>query len=437
MADDPVLNKQLQEQLESFNYQVQSFTGLAPAELAAQTQSPDLLIMDIAFDAEGKATDALGQALGLHRLTCPLIFISSTDDFESRVRAARLGAVGYYSKPLDVPQLITRIEQIFERMHAPPQRVFIVDDDDAIATHFSLVMHSAGMQANTLANPVTLMEELERFQPELVLMDLDMPEYSGQELAMVIRQHPQWDTVPIVYLSAETDLERQVSAMNIGGDDFLTKPIADTQLIAAVHVRIERARQLADQINKDSLTGLLKHANIKEAATKEISNGRRTNKPVTLAMIDIDHFKSVNDTYGHASGDLVISALATLLRQSLRKSDHLGRYGGEEFLLVLPDCTSNDAQRLLEKIRARFANLHFGGGTQTFFCTLSAGYATSTTSASPNTSTESGQQHITAANERKLLEAADAALYLAKHGGRNRVYSNMKLDEKKPKGSPE
>ena len=418
MEDDVTIGEQLVRQLESFNYQVRLFARIDAAERVAQSEAPDMLIMDLVFAAEGSdGTEAFAGFPALRALRCPQLFTTSADDFQSRVRAARLGAVGCFVKPVDVPRLVNRMGQLLEQLNAPPQRVLIVDDDADLAAHLCLVLRSAGMVAEALRQPETIMEALAGFQPDLVLMDIHMPHYTGPELAGVIRQHDEWTGLPIVYLSAETDLERQVAAMRRGGDDFIIKPVADAQLVAAVRVRVDRARQLADQINKDSLTGLLKHASIKEVAAKEIVRARRAAKPVTLAMLDIDHFKSVNDAYGHAVGDLVISALAALLRQRLRQSDHIGRYGGEEFLVVLPECAGADAQRVLDDIRQRFANLRFSYDGQNFACSVSAGHSTSR-HAAPG---DEVKEAVAAASDADLLAAADAALYAAKRGGRNRV----------------
>ena len=422
VEDDAALGEQLLGQLEAFNYEVRLFTRIDEAERAAQAKSPDMLIMDVMFEEEGRnATVAIADLPALRALSCPVLFISSADDFQSRVRAARLGAVGYFLKPIDIPRLVNRMRQIFEQLRAPPQRVLIVDDDANLAAHMSLVLRAAGMEAEVLRRPESIIDEISKYQPDLVMMDVYMPGYTGPELAGMIRQHDKWTSLPIVYLSAETDLERQISAMSRGGDDFLLKPISDAALVAAVRVRVERARQLADQIDKDSLTGLLKHANIKEIAANEIRRARRVGKPVTLAMLDIDHFKSVNDTYGHAAGDLVISALATLLRQS----DPLGRYGGEEFLMLLPECGGDDAQQKLDDIRLRFADLRFSHEGNSFSCTLSAGYATSHHAAQG----DEAHAPIAVFDDADLLPAADAALYEAKRGGRNRVCAATRAHE--------
>ncbi len=408
VEDDLNLAGQLRRQLESFGYIVCHFSSISEAEAAAQMERPDMLIMDVMFPLqEENATEVLSMRPTLRGLGCPLLFISANDDFASRARAARLGAEGYFLKPLDVPRLVNRMAQIFDQKRAPPQRVLIVDDDVELAAHYQLVLLAAGMSAVVLDDPQDIIETVATVRPELVLMDLHMPNFTGPELAGVIRQHEHWVGMPIVYLSAETDVNLQNDAMSRGADDFLTKPISDAQLVAAVRVRVDRARQLDAQISKDSLTGLLKHASIKESLELEVQRARRVKKTVSVAMLDIDHFKSVNDTYGHAVGDVVISAIAMLLRQRLRQSDIVGRYGGEEFVAVLPECDVADARTLLDDIRERFAAVEFSHNGQTFTCTLSAGLATS-------------MQHPQA-NGTELLVNADEALYAAKHGGRNQV----------------
>ena len=169
--------------------------------------------------------------------------------------------------------------------------------------------------------------------------------------------------------------------------------------------RAQRARQLSNALARDSLTGLLKHADIKEQVSYEVARAIRSRRPASVVMLDIDHFKQVNDQYGHPVGDNVIRALANLLRQRLRKIDSLGRYGGEEFLAVLPDCSGEQAQQVIEEIRQHFTRLTFQAGQQQFHCSFSAGVVQS-----------NGEQSAS-----ELLHLADQALYAAKHGGRNQV----------------
>ncbi|MTW19774.1 diguanylate cyclase [Allochromatium palmeri] len=408
VEDEIPLGEHLVHLLGQFGYEPRLYTRFDAVAAAVRDQCPDCLVMDPHSTAEDLgAVEALMTSPSFQALNCPVIFVSANGDFPSRMRAARLGVDGFMLKPLDIPRLVDRIGRILEERHADPYRVLVVDDDRDLAEHLRLVLSADGMDVDVLSEPEQVIEAVATFHPELVLMDMHMPDYSGPELATVIRHHDDLLGLPIVYLSAEQDRAKQIQALRSGADDFLTKPISDTELVAAVRVRAARFRQLANLMTKDSLTGLLKHARIKESIVRELARAQRTGHPLAVAMLDIDRFKQVNDRYGHAVGDRVIMALAHLLKQRLRKSDGIGRYGGEEFVVILPDCDLQMAQNVLEDIRARFEVLPFLHDGHEFRCTLSAGIAS--TGEHPE------------ADDGQLLIAADQALYAAKHGGRNQI----------------
>nr|WP_207161478.1 diguanylate cyclase [Rhabdochromatium marinum] len=410
VEDEIPLGEHLVHLLGQFGYEPHLYTRFDALAATFQDGCPDCLVMDLHLtEEELGAVEALMTGASFQALHCPVILVSAKGDFSTRMRAARLGVDGFMLKPLDIPRLVDRIERILEERHAAPYRVLIVDDDRDLAEHLRLVLGADGMDVEVLNKPEQVIEAVGSFHPELVLMDMHMPEYSGPELATVIRHHDDLLGLPIVYLSAEQNRDKQLLAMRSGADDFLTKPISDTELVAAVRVRAARFRQLANLMTKDSLTGLLKHARIKESLVRELARAQRTERALSVAMLDIDHFKKVNDTYGHAIGDRVILALAHLLKQRLRKSDSIGRYGGEEFVVILPNSDLPMAQNVLEDIRARFEGLPFLHDGQEFHCTLSAGIA-------------STREHPDA-DDGQLLIVADEALYAAKHGGRNQVRS--------------
>ncbi len=408
IEDDDSLANELAHALRQFGYDVRRFERRTEAVRAASDDGP-MLVVDGNFCLSEQAGDAdhPGVAPRPHDFDCPKLFISSRGDFDSRIRAARLGAEGLFIKPVNVQRLVDRVEQLAAEQQARPYRILIVDDDVALTEHFRLVLVTEGMEVAVLNEPGKIIDEINLFRPELVLLDLQMPGYSGTELASVVRQFDEWTALPIVFLSAVTDLDKQIHALGHGADDFLTKPITDSQLAAAVKTRAKRSRQLAELMSKDSLTGLLKHAGIKEDVHLELARSQRSEIPLSLVMLDIDHFKAVNDTYGHTVGDQVIRALAQLLRQRCRESDRVGRYGGEEFAMLLPHCSSEDAFVLVDDLRQRFATLHFRHGLQEFNCSFSAGIACSNDY--PDRDSEF------------LFDRADQALYAAKHGGRNRV----------------
>jgi len=407
LEDQRSIGENMRLTLNNFGYQAEHFTRIDELDAALQQQLPDALIVDVNLPDE--ALTGLEYAANLQQRLdepLPLLVITTQDDFATHLQAVRVGALGFFTKPVDIPQLENRLERCFAQQHGEPYRVLIIDDDRELASRYSLILRGANMLVEMLHEPAEIFDRMRSFNPEVVLLDVSMPGCTGPELAQIIRLNDDWLRVPIVYLSAETDITRQMNALIKAGDDFVTKPISDNALVAAVFSRAQRARLLSNALSRDSLTGLLKHADIKEQAAIELERAQRSGKPASVAMLDIDFFKKVNDSYGHAAGDNVIRALANLLRQRLRRIDSLGRYGGEEFLVVLPDCPAEQARRILDEIRQRFAELHFIASGQQFSVTLSAGIA----------STDDAP-----ASADDLLDKADRALYGAKHGGRNRV----------------
>ena len=337
------------------------------------------------------------------RRRLPVVVVGNDDSFDNSYRLAKAGASAYFAAPIDVPELAERIESLsLERSARVSGRVLIVEDDKELAEHYCLVLSAAGIEARFLTEPARLMPELSAFQPDIVLMDVQIGDYSGVTLARLIRFESRWLSLPIIYLSSEDNRDDQLEALSKGADEFLVKPVSDDYLVRSVRIRCYRARQLSDLMNRDSLTGLLKHSLIKQELEKELARCRRLGHHSSVVMIDLDHFKQVNDTWGHRYGDIVIRALANLLRNRLRETDMIGRYGGEEFMLVLPDCSVQAATKLVSGIGESFSELTFSVGEKAFHVTLSAGVA-------GINDFESGEA---------ALEAADQALYRRKRAGR-------------------
>jgi diguanylate cyclase (GGDEF)-like protein len=402
-SDDPAFREALGLQLRPFGYEIHSFAGLAPLREEAARRLPAAVLLDWDEPGPEAAFHLLG--LGPVHEAPKRIFLSSRGDLAARLDAVRLGGDAYLTKPVETGLLAETIDRLTGGGPTDPYRVLIVEDDAEMATLCAATLEEAGMKVVIEGNPMAVMTPLSRLQPDLILMDLYMPGCTGPELAAVLRQQEGTFGTPIIYLSTEEGLAEQIAAINAGGDEFLTKPIAPGHLVAAVTARARRGRLLATRIAYDGLTGLLNHSHLKQQIEIEISRADREGWEVAYAMIDVDRFKSINDAFGHASGDRLLKSLARLLRQRLRRSDVLGRYGGDELAVLLPHTDGLTAWRVLDEIRDGFSRLRLGVEGREMSATLSCGVAV----------------YPARRTAQELVEAADAALYEAKGGGRNRV----------------
>ena len=411
--DEPEQVSHLIHHLHCFGHEVVHFTNTDAFFNAVLTRRPDVVVMDVHFpQGQTAGPETLSSLNKLTGRPLPAIVLSSHGDFHSRLSAVRAGCCGYFTKPVKPLDLMLAIDEVTAPSADEPLKVLIIDDEPEVAAYHALLLEEAGMIVHQVHHPADALLALERFNPDLLLVDVYMPVCSGEELATIIRQQPEHLGLPIIYLSSETDSQKQMSAMTAGVEAFLTKPVRPDELISAVQLRAERLRLLRSLMTRDSMTGLYNHSTTTELITKALAQAHRENSQHALAMIDIDHFKQINDTHGHLAGDQVIITLARLLKSRLRLSDIIGRYGGEEFAVLLKGVDAEQATTLIDRLREDFALVDFHVGDIGFRCTFSAGI-----SCFPeHPSTES------------LRLNADQALYRAKRLGRNQV-STEPVDE--------
>lgn len=407
--DDAEAAQELALQLRYYGYEVEVFNHLDKFRAAIRHKPNAIVLMEIEFPE-----DEMG---GIHvmeevqrELPQPVqvIFISVHDSMDCRLGAVRAGSVAYFIKPFNPVELIGQLDLITASQIQDSFRVLMVDDSTVELSYHAAILEQAGMIVKAETDPMSLIETLNEFNPDLILMDLYMPGCSGIELAKVIRQMDGFVSTPIVYLSSENDFNTQPEAMSLCGDDFLVKPVVPRHLISAVTLRVMRARFLRALMVHDGLTGLLNHTAIKEELLREVVRSNRLNTPLSFAMMDIDFFKKVNDTYGHAAGDRVIKSLARLLKQRLRGTDIIGRYGGEEFAVIMNDTDAASAAKVIDEIHNVFSRLLHLSEENEFSVSFSCGIA--------------DLAHFPDAAS--LSEAADKALHQAKQRGRNKVVVN-------------
>lgn len=406
VEDDLFQAHDLQLQINHFGYHVVRFERIEQAIESLRKTRPAAILMDIVFPESNLAGIEAIQALQKAIFDpVPVIFMSYRNDIIARLNAVRVGGHAYFPKPVDISTLIDKLDTLTTQIEPEPHRIMIVDDDAILATYHATILQQEEILTRVVTNPLDILDPLMEFKPDLILMDIYMPGCTGLELASVIRQQGIYVGTPIVFLSGETDMHKHWDAMRRGGDDFLTKPIDPEHLIAMVTSRVHRSRELRASMIHDSLTGLLNHTATKEYLEREVALALRRDSPLSFAMLDLDHFKTVNDTYGHPIGDRVLKNLARVLRQRLRKTDIIGRYGGEEFAVMMPDTPAPLAHTVLDEIREGFSQIKQSIGVCEFSVTFSCGIASVPPYDDPNW----------------VNKAADSALYQAKHRGRNQV----------------
>lgn len=410
--DDAVAAPELLIQnLINYGFPSKHFRSMNELLSAAHKNPPNLVILDLIMP-DIAMDKVFSLARSLVDLGVKVFMLSARDDFSYRLQAVRAGIDAYIVKPANMPALVGKIRNILQLRQMNLPHILIVDDQESVAQFYCTVLTQAGMRVTSEGNPENVLEIMKTNTPDLVLLDLNMPDVSGVELAAIIRQHDKYQSIPILFLSADANPNMKTVLLEIGSDDLLSKGMQQEELVRQIKTRVERAAILTGMMYQDSLTGLLNHAQIQLAAERLFLQNKRKKETFAIAMIDIDKFKNVNDTYGHLTGDLVIKTLAQLLEQRLRTTDYIGRFGGEEFMLVLPDTNVHNASILINNLRKAFAAIKFKKEDITFNVSFSAGVAENT-----------GINNFI-----EQIKMADLALYKAKNRGRNLVCASLPGD---------
>ena len=301
---------------------------------------------------------------------------------------------------------------------APRMKVLVAEDNPVFQSMLRALLTKWGYDVVPARDGLEAWRILESANPpRLAILDWMMPGMDGVELCRRVRAAGREPYIYILLLTARTESEDLVQGMEAGADDYLTKPFNREEL--RVHLRAGRrildlqeelmvAREaLRDQATHDGLTGLLNRVTVLDALRTELARTARERHPVAVLMVDLDHFKLVNDTYGHVAGDAVLREAARRMKSSVRPYDSIGRYGGEEFLIVLPGCDAPSAQAQAERLREALACEPIPVDGQSIRVTCSIGVSAST---GPSVSSSD-----------TLVRDADLALYQAKDRGRNQV----------------
>jgi two-component system, cell cycle response regulator len=291
--------------------------------------------------------------------------------------------------------------------------VLLIDDSVDVHRLLSARLKHEHIQLHCVASASEAREAMQTVVPATILLDLDMPEVDGFAVLRQLKDSGETHNIPVIILSGLQGSEDKVTAFDLGAADYVTKPFDMAELRARLRATLRLhhlLRLLADRADLDGLTGLGNRSHFNKRWAEKVAESQRYNRPLSLAMIDVDHFKRVNDTFGHPAGDEVLQGLASMLLNQLRKPDVACRYGGEEFALIMPNTSPEDAAVVAERIREDIAQRTWPRHPQSPI-TVSIGIVGS-------------HGHSGSITPEQWIEAADRNLYAAKRAGRNRLVTS-------------
>ena len=394
----------LKSQMMAFDYNIRIFNQIDQFNLQLLKEKKIALIINVNLLTPELEASLIKIKESQEYQQIKVLFIASEGDITARLQAIRLNGIAYLVKPFLTQELVMRLEHAFLEKNKA-HRILIIDDDKNIAQTYFKILEEGGFQPRINTHFTQVLPTISEFNPDLILMDIYMPYCNGLELATIIRQQTVYDGIPIMFLSSEEDTYKQLNAMSVGADEFIHKSVEPKYLNYAIKNKISRYKSLRANMVIDGLTNVFNHTNIQQQLEIAIKLSDRLEKPLSIAMIDLDNFKYINDHYGHLAGDYVLRNFCLMMRRRLRATDIIGRYGGEEFLIIFPNTNFSIAKQVIEDLKQQFNEFAHTWNSQIFYVTFSGGIA-------------SFPQYRTATT---LIQASDSALYIAKNQGKNRV----------------
>ncbi|MGD9946884.1 MAG: diguanylate cyclase [Desulfobulbus sp.] len=430
--DSSTMRAIIQQELEMGGYTVIVFSdGMeALSALRWMHKPPDLITLDIdmprmngfACCEQIRAWEAKG-VVGHANDPIPVLFVSASDTFDNRSRGFHLGSLEFISKPFGRGEITAVVNKVLK-----PQSTFsgmtalVVDDFQGVRRMVISCLKQIGLRVFEAENGRQAFELIKEnlVQIDICIVDYDMPVMRGDEFIHLARQFPETEHLPMLSLSGTGESQAVLRMFRSGASDYLVKPFIAEELLARVQVHLqlrqymkkleEMNRNLYNKAVNDGLTGLRNKRFFQEAFEEIFARSLRSKNDISCLFFDLDHFKKVNDTCGHAFGDYVLKSIGQLVKKNIRIGDLAARFGGEEFVIVLPNTGLEQALIVAEKIRALVEAHHFSDQGCHWPVTVSIGV-----------SSFKADQPVSADS---LLQLADQAMYLAKGGGRNKVESH-------------
>jgi two-component system, cell cycle response regulator len=298
-------------------------------------------------------------------------------------------------------------------------KILVIDDSRLISHVAKTILTKQEHEVILAQDGLSGLQAAKSEHPDLILLDLVMPVMDGYQVCQELKKDEKIKEIPVIMLTSKAEPADKVRGLELGALDYVVKPFDEGELVARVNIQLrlkqlyealqEKNQQLEKLANRDGLTGLYNHRYFHEQLSQDFLRAKRYHESLSCILLDIDYFKKFNDTYGHQTGDIVLSTLGQVIRDTIRDSDSAARYGGEEFAIILHYTERQAALHVAERLRQTVEHRDVRDKDNVLRITISLGVATF--------------PHEQIHNHKQIVEFADKALYKAKKNGRNRVES--------------
>ncbi|MGE7667316.1 response regulator [Ureibacillus composti] len=312
-------------------------------------------------------------------------------------------SIFYYEENSGIDEILKRTEELEDK-----NLILLIDDDTALLMYLKDKLEKTGLVVFAVSDADRAINSYYDLYPDCVIIDIHMKDKNGLDVLLKLKDKMKQHVIPTIMISIDNSKETRIKSYQLGADDFIPKPLDIDEFVVRINRQLERKQAIDHLILIDELTKVFNRKYLQRAYERFMSNLKRKHEPFCIALLDLDHFKRVNDTYSHIVGDKVLETFANVIRNGLRLNDIIIRYGGEEFLILLPETKANEANSIIERILREFSKTSFKGlnDEQEFYCTFSAGI------------------HEINSDElelKKNIEVVNGALFEAQSEGRNRV----------------
>ena len=350
ISTDTQLTQELQQlaRVQGSNWEQKD--KITQAKKWLQNHSPYIAVIDTQTALNQPEYLSLIAQLNSRTPAIPTLVLSDRDRLSDRITAARAGANSFLVKPITSEAIWQTVNQLIEQNQTAIASILIVDDDVVFLAALRSLLEPWGIKVNTLEDPRRFWEVLQATKPDLVIFDIEMPKISGIELCQALRSDPNWQELPVLFLTARQDAQTIQQVFEIGGDDYISKPVIGAELIARINNRLDRSRLLHKLATQDRLTGLNNRTQSSRELESWLQQAQELNRPFCLAVLKISQLQQINLKYGHATGDRVLAQWGKVIQAAFRDREVTGYWGNGDFVIGMPDLDKIEGKEHLTEL---------------------------------------------------------------------------------------